>query len=164
MSASPTISCFIANDDETAQLGKTLARYLNPGELVLLDGPLGAGKTALGRAIIRALLNQPALEVPSPTFLLVLPYQNKNISILHADLYRLEDPRELEELGLFEDQNALVLVEWGGRAPELEQLADLVISIEFAPEKAGRKVKICSPKNGASFNELAALDMFGGGK
>src|SRR5688500_3237874 len=109
----------LTDDAATAALGAELAAELRPGDLVILQGDLGAGKTALARAIIRNLAGDPMLEVPSPTFALVQPYDSPAGPILHADLYRLGDPREVEELGLIDNPGAIVLVEWAERAPEI---------------------------------------------
>lgn len=101
---------------DTAALGATIAAQLRRGDLVLLRGDLGAGKTELARAIIRAAAGA-AIEVPSPTFTLVQPYETPGLLITHADLYRLRAVEELGELGLNEalDTGAL-LVEWPDRA------------------------------------------------
>src|SRR5690554_4285994 len=108
---------FLADDAATAQFGAELALTLKPGEVVSLEGDLGAGKTALARAIIRALADDPALEVPSPTFALIQPYETPRGPVLHADLYRLADAAEADELGLLDEPEAIVLVEWADRAP-----------------------------------------------
>jgi tRNA threonylcarbamoyl adenosine modification protein YjeE len=111
---------------------------------VLLEGDLGAGKTALARAIIRTLLRDPALEVPSPSFALVQPYDGEGVSIIHADLYRLASARDIEELGLFDDPAAIVLVEWAERAPGLAARADLVVDLAVAPD-GGRTAVLTRP-------------------
>ena len=133
---------FLADDDATTAFGAGLAQRLSPGDLVLLEGELGAGKTALARAIIRALLDRPDLEVPSPSFALVQPYFSPASTILHADLYRLQGPEEVDELGLFEREDAIVLVEWPSRAPELYEAAQWVIRLSLPPGGSGRLVEI----------------------
>ena len=102
--------------DATARLGAGIAGRLKDGDAVALWGDLGAGKTTLARAILRAL--GVTDEVPSPTFTLVQSYDTRP-RIAHFDLYRLKNAREMEELG-FEDALAdgAVLVEWPERAPE----------------------------------------------
>jgi len=142
MSKQKPISKFVKDENETALLAKFLAEHINPGDLILLNGPLGAGKSALVRAMIKSLLKQPDVEVPSPTFLLVLPYQNEEISILHADLYRFEHEEEIEELGLFDDPEAIIFVEWPERVPWLLQKADMIISLQFGPDNMGRQIEI----------------------
>ncbi|HTJ58118.1 MAG TPA: tRNA (adenosine(37)-N6)-threonylcarbamoyltransferase complex ATPase subunit type 1 TsaE [Devosiaceae bacterium] len=129
---------FLPDDEATARFGRELAATLRPGDLVLLEGDLGAGKTALARALIRALLSDEALEVPSPSFSLVQPYEGNGIALLHADLYRLAGERELDELGLFDRPETIVLVEWPQRAPELFSRASLVIRLSLPPTAIGR--------------------------
>lgn len=100
-----------------------MAPALQPGDALLLEGSLGAGKTALARAIIRARLHNPAEDVPSPTFTLVQTYEAADGDIWHADLYRLTHPDDILELGLDEAlDGAICLIEWpdrlGGHLPE----------------------------------------------
>jgi tRNA threonylcarbamoyladenosine biosynthesis protein TsaE len=110
----PTVS-------DTRRLGRAIAARLEPGDLVLLSGDLGAGKTMLAGAIARALGVEVA--VTSPTFALVHEYETTRGLLLHADLYRLLGPdlgREVARLGLRERraEGAIVLVEWGDDALE----------------------------------------------
>lgn len=109
-------------DDEAAtrDLGAEIALFLKPGDAVLLNGDLGAGKTVLARAVVQALSPEGLdTEVPSPTFTLVQPYETARVPVWHFDLYRLTDPDEVLELG-FEDALAegAVLVEWPERLGE----------------------------------------------
>ncbi len=129
---------FLADDDATAALDARLAGTLQPGDLVLLSGGLGAGKTALARAIIRALAADPPLAVPSPSFALVQPYDIAGRPLLHADLYRLRSEREIDELGLFDHPEAIVLVEWPERAPELAGRATLAVTLSIPADGKGR--------------------------
>lgn len=133
---------FLADDAATLALGQQLATTLRPGDLILLHGDLGAGKSALARAIIRALAGDPELDVPSPTFALVQPYHAGGTPILHADLYRLGDPREVEELGLLDNPEAIVMVEWPERAPELAEAASIEITLAIPPGGVGRTVTV----------------------
>lgn len=107
----------LANEAATAAFAARLAARLRPGDVVLLSGGLGAGKTALARGLIHALGH--AGDVPSPTFTLVQTYDPPavRLPVWHADLYRLEAPEEVEELGLDEGlaEGALV-IEWPERA------------------------------------------------
>jgi tRNA threonylcarbamoyladenosine biosynthesis protein TsaE len=135
---------FLPDDDATAALGARLAAQLRPGDLVLLEGGLGAGKTALARAIIRTLAVEPTLDVPSPSFALVQPYEAAGIPLLHADLYRIGSPREMDELGLFDDPRAIVLVEWAERVPELASRAAMTIVLTVPADGSGRLVEITS--------------------
>jgi tRNA threonylcarbamoyladenosine biosynthesis protein TsaE len=131
------VEIFLADESATNAVGARLAALLRPGDLVLLDGDLGAGKTALARAVIRALTGDPRLEVPSPTFALVQPYEAAGIPIIHADLYRLASEREIDELGFFDNPDAIVLVEWPARAPSLSEMATLRIKLSL-PRHGGR--------------------------
>jgi tRNA threonylcarbamoyladenosine biosynthesis protein TsaE len=133
---------FLPDDDATAALGARLASELKPGDLVLLEGGLGAGKTALARAVIRTLTGDPRLDVPSPSFALVQPYEANGRPVLHADLYRLQEAREIDELGLFERADAIVLVEWPERAGELLSQATMRVTIEVPANGVGRNVEI----------------------
>ncbi len=113
-------------------LAEALAARLQPGDLVLLDGEIGAGKSHFARALIRALAGDPHLDVPSPTFTLVQPYDVR-IPILHVDLYRVAEPYEVDELDLTDSLEAgAVLVEWPsrGEAALPRSNACLTISIE----------------------------------
>ena len=127
----------LPDDAATADLGRTLAAALRPGDLVVLSGGLGAGKSALARAVIRARMHDPMLDVPSPSFALVQPYAAPDGPILHADLYRLADEREIDELGLLDDAAAIVLVEWPQRAPALAARASVTIDLSI-PRTGGR--------------------------
>jgi len=132
----------LKDETATAALGRQLAATLGPGDLVLLAGGLGAGKTTLARAIVRALMLDPELEVPSPSFALVQPYERSDLVILHADLYRLADPRETDELGLFDRDDAIVLVEWPERAPDLAARADVAVTLDIPKDGQGRIAEI----------------------
>lgn len=98
-----------------AALGARIARLLQPGDVVALSGPLGVGKTTLARAIVAA--GGHAGEVPSPTFTILETYPECRPPLVHADFYRLDDPRAAEELGL-EDyrRGAALIAEWPERA------------------------------------------------
>ncbi|HUH77007.1 MAG TPA: tRNA (adenosine(37)-N6)-threonylcarbamoyltransferase complex ATPase subunit type 1 TsaE [Devosia sp.] len=132
----------LADPAATDAFGAALAAELQPGDLVLLEGDLGAGKSAMARAIIRTLSNDPALDVPSPTFALVQPYDTARGPVLHADLYRLGDPREVDELGLLDNPQAIVLVEWAERSPEIVAAATHVIELAIPPGGEGRTVRL----------------------
>ncbi|QDZ12549.1 tRNA (adenosine(37)-N6)-threonylcarbamoyltransferase complex ATPase subunit type 1 TsaE [Devosia ginsengisoli] len=136
------MSRLLADDAATEALGVELANALKPGDLVVLEGDLGAGKTALARAIIRALAGDPMLDVPSPTFALVQPYDTPRGPVLHADLYRLGDAREVDELGLLDNPEAIVLVEWAARAPEIVAAATVTVSLAIPPGGVGRVVTV----------------------
>lgn len=108
----------LSNEDETIALGTRLAAVLAPGDTLLLEGPLGAGKSLLARAIIQARQASfgPPEDVPSPSFTLVQEYEAGGDLLIHADLYRLSGPEEIPELGLEEAAaDAILLVEWPER-------------------------------------------------
>jgi tRNA threonylcarbamoyladenosine biosynthesis protein TsaE len=109
-----------ASEEETIALGERLARGFSPGTVVLLIGGLGAGKTTLTKGIAKGLGAAGPEEVSSPTFTLIHEYGDP-ASVYHVDLYRLDDPRQAETLGLEElfDRHAVVLVEWGEKFPHL---------------------------------------------
>jgi tRNA threonylcarbamoyladenosine biosynthesis protein TsaE len=104
----------------TEALAARLAARARPGDAILLEGPLGAGKSALARAFLRAASGEAALEVPSPTFTLVQSYPLPGgVVAHHFDLYRLEGPAGLQELGWEEAREGIVLVEWPDRLGSL---------------------------------------------
>lgn len=109
--------------EATAALAARLSGLLGPGDVLLLSGDLGAGKTHFARALIQALQARHGApeDVPSPSFTLVQTYEAGDVEIWHADLYRLSDPWEVDELGLTEAfDNAICLVEWPDRlGPDL---------------------------------------------
>lgn len=112
----------LPTEADTTALGARLASLARAGDCFLLEGPIGAGKSHLARAFIRARLGRDE-DVPSPTFTLVQVYGNRDGEIWHADLYRLTHPDEVWELGLDDAfQSAITLVEWpdrlGGHAPQ----------------------------------------------
>lgn len=116
--------------DATCGLARTLAPGLRAGDVLLLSGPVGAGKTHFARCLIRALTT-PDEEVPSPTYTLVQTYPGPGAGIWHADLYRLADPAESIELGLTEAfEDAITLVEWPDRLGDLTPAAAL--HLDFA--------------------------------
>ncbi len=118
MSGSSTFSLALANETATAHLMADLALLLGPGDVVTLSGDLGAGKTAAARAMIRYLAGDETVEVPSPTFTLAQTYELPPFPLVHADLYRINDPLELEEIGLSPlPEGTVALIEWPERAP-----------------------------------------------
>lgn len=131
---------FLPDDAATLAFGGELAALLRPGDIVSLEGELGAGKSALARATIRALADDPDLEIPSPTFALVQPYDTRRGPVLHADLYRLGDAAEADELGLLDTPDAIVLVEWAERAAQVEAAATILIALAIPPGGKGRQV------------------------
>jgi tRNA threonylcarbamoyladenosine biosynthesis protein TsaE len=128
----------LASESDTAALGTKLARLLRPGDVVTLSGPLGVGKTAFARAVLQVAGHQG--EVPSPTFAIVQPYDSLVLPIWHCDLYRIEEPSELEELGLDDALgDGALLIEWPERAGEAAWPQALRLSFDF-DEKGGRSL------------------------
>jgi tRNA threonylcarbamoyladenosine biosynthesis protein TsaE len=124
--------------DETARFGAQLASLLRPGDVVLLSGDLGAGKTTLTQGLARAL----GVEGPvtSPTFVLVQSYRTKGgWDLVHADIWRLEQLREVTELAIPEllEEGAAAVIEWGEKAAPVLPEDALHITIEFVDEEAG---------------------------
>ena len=127
----------------THALGQRLARGLRTGDALLLSGDLGAGKTELARAIIRARAGG-AVDVPSPTFNLVIPYELGDMLITHFDLYRLESADDVMELGFLDAQDdGVVIVEWPDRLGDLEP-ADAV-RIELVSDGQARTARLSGP-------------------
>jgi len=128
------------SEDETIALGRELARDLAPGA-VLLIGNLGAGKTTLAKGIVEGLNAAPADAVSSPTFTLIHQYGqtgNETAPVYHIDLYRLDEARQVESLGL-EDlfaSGSVVLLEWAERFPALLPRERIEIRLRTLPDEA----------------------------
>jgi tRNA threonylcarbamoyladenosine biosynthesis protein TsaE len=122
-------SCFLPDEEATLAFGACLARALQEGGIVTLRGELGSGKTTLSRGLLRALGHAGAVK--SPTYTLVEPYEIGARKIFHYDLYRLNDPAELEYLGLrdFIDKHTLTLIEWPEKGGSLLPQADLELAL-----------------------------------
>ena len=99
----------------TEALAATVAAMARAGDVILLAGPLGAGKSTFARAFLRAASDDPALEVPSPTFTLVQSYDTPIGTVNHFDLWRLDGPGGIAEFGWQEAQDGITLVEWPDR-------------------------------------------------
>jgi tRNA threonylcarbamoyladenosine biosynthesis protein TsaE len=127
---------------ETIELGQRLARELPSRGVVLLIGNLGAGKTTLAKGIASGRGAAPADEVTSPTFTLIHEYRD---SVYHIDLYRLEEAKEAATLGLEElfERDALVLIEWGERFPEL--MPDERVEIRIEARGDEREIEVRRP-------------------
>ncbi len=132
-----TFSFSLPDEAATEQLGATLAARLKPRDVVGLKGELGTGKTTLARAILRAASGDAALIVPSPTFTLVEVYETRAGTFWHFDLYRLETPEQVFELG-WEDALAegIVLIEWPER---LGPLMPKHLSVALEVDGEGRR-------------------------
>jgi tRNA threonylcarbamoyladenosine biosynthesis protein TsaE len=119
----------LENEEATAAVGAALGRAAKPGDVITLSGPLGVGKTGLARGFLAALGH--AGEVPSPSFAIVQPYEDVDPPVWHVDLYRIEDPSEIDELGLDSAAGAVLLVEWPERAGADLWPEALRLSLEF---------------------------------
>ncbi len=128
----------LADPDATARLAAALARLLRAGDLVALEGDLGAGKTAFARALIRELTTAEE-EVPSPTFTLVQTYEAADFEIWHFDLYRLEKPEDAFELGIEDAMaEAVTLIEWPDRLGRYLPRDRLVVRMDYAGGESER--------------------------
>jgi tRNA threonylcarbamoyl adenosine modification protein YjeE len=134
----------LSDETATAELGARIARGLGPGDAVLLKGELGAGKTTLARAILRALGVEG--HVPSPTFTLVQAYETERLAVFHFDLYRIDSPRDLAELGIDDalDQGA-ALVEWPERGFPPQLAADALTVHLTQRDANSREARIAGP-------------------
>lgn len=122
---------------DTSRLAAALAGLLQPGDVIALDGTLGAGKTAFVRTLIQALAGQD-IDVPSPTFNLLLVYDFADFALYHYDLYRLESPEEALELDIDEAfDNGVSLIEWPDRLGRYLPPDHLRITITLAGEGGG---------------------------
>jgi len=123
----------LPSPETTARFAADLATRLRAGDVLLLSGPVGAGKTHFARHLITRLLITPE-DIPSPTFTLVQTYQGASGEIWHADLYRLNDSAEIVELGLSDAfETSICLVEWPDRLGDMAPKDALTLT--FTPEK-----------------------------
>src|SRR3569833_1740692 len=164
MNEPSSFSVALPNETATAHLMADLALLLGPGDTVTLAGVLGGGKTTAARAMIRYLAGDDDYEVPSPTFTLTQTYDLPPIPVLHADLYRIADATELEEIGLsplFE--GTLALIEWPERAPEAmpDDRIDIAFSHRPSLGSSARAAEITGHGEAAAkVARLAALRRF----
>ena len=135
-----TTDLLLPDEAATMRLGAGLAGLLQVGEALCLSGPLGAGKSTLARALVRALTT-PDEEVPSPTFTLVQVYDGARLRLAHFDLYRLTSADEVFEIGLDEalDEGAVV-IEWPERLED--HLPPDRLDIEITLAESGRRAKL----------------------
>lgn len=135
-----TLNLDLHDSAATEAIGAQLATRLNDGGLVFLSGDLGAGKTTLVRALLRALGHEGAVR--SPTYAIVEPYRIGEMEVFHLDLYRIADPEELDYLGLREwlRPGVLVLVEWPERGRGALPAPRLHLHLEHAGES--RRLRI----------------------
>ncbi|WP_187428492.1 tRNA threonylcarbamoyladenosine biosynthesis protein TsaE [Roseobacter fucihabitans] len=135
-----TLSLILTSSDATAQAAARLAPMLRPGDIVLLEGNVGAGKTHFARAAIQSLLRVPE-DVPSPTFTLVQTYQTRLGPVWHADLYRIGAVEEIEELGLLEAfDTAICFLEWPDRLGPLRPQGALTLHLADGGDEDARRL------------------------
>ncbi|MDK9721871.1 MAG: tRNA (adenosine(37)-N6)-threonylcarbamoyltransferase complex ATPase subunit type 1 TsaE [Rhodospirillales bacterium] len=133
----------LASEHDTAGLGARLAALARPGDVLALSGGLGAGKTALARAFIRAFLGNAKEEVPSPTFTLVQTYEGPRGACWHFDLYRLQRSEDALELDIEEAfENAVSLIEWPERLGGLLPAKALAVDLAFAADAKARRATL----------------------
>lgn len=153
----PEVRTLLLSDEAaTTRLGQALAGNLTAGEVVLLAGDLGMGKSTLARGLIRAL-TRPDEDVPSPTFTLVQFYESEP-PVAHFDLYRLDDPREVDEIGLHEAiDDGVALIEWPERlgTAGAEALSPDRLSVTLTTDGAGRRAHLAG--HGAWVEKLKDL-------
>jgi tRNA threonylcarbamoyladenosine biosynthesis protein TsaE len=145
--ASPRESVLTFSEEQTLQAGIRLSDHLDRGDTVLLEGGLGAGKTVFARGVARGLGVNPK-EVRSPTFTLVNVYPGR-LPVYHIDLYRIDDPAELEELGLeeFIGTDGVALVEWAGRLGRYAAGGSVRVRIEDLGGES-RRIEIVDERSG----------------
>jgi tRNA threonylcarbamoyladenosine biosynthesis protein TsaE len=141
--------------DDTRTLGRSLATRLRAGDLILLTGPLGAGKTVLAQGIGEGLGVAPA--VTSPTFVIARVHRGGRLPLVHADAYRLGDRFELDDLDLDADAaESVTLVEWGEGIAE--QLADAHLEVRLERLEDDIRVVTLIPRGGDWAQRIAGLD------
>ena len=141
--APSTLRTTVASETGMAKLAVALGHRLVRGDTILLEGPIGAGKTFFARALIQARLEAAGLweDVPSPSYTLVQTYDDDSEEIWHADLYRLSSPEDCAELGLDEAfGHAITLIEWPDRLGDLCPTDALTLSFELGKAEGHRNV------------------------
>ena len=133
------LEAVLNNEAETLTLAAALASLLAPGDLIGLEGGLGAGKTTFARGAIHGLGVPTDTVVTSPTFALVHQYDGR-LPIAHADFYRLNEGAALEELGIDEllEEGSVLLVEWGRKFPSVASRASLWVELEIRSDETRR--------------------------
>lgn len=146
------------SENDTAACAQKLAPRLRPGDVLLLEGDVGAGKSVFARALIRHLTGEPDLEVPSPTFTLVQTYDTKAGPVWHFDLYRLKGAEDIYELGWEEAlSDAIAIVEWPERLEELLPPFFLSVRFDMVPGQPGSRIITLTPSGGDWTGRLEPL-------
>ena len=143
---------FSLSEGETYEIGRTLGRQLDGSELVLLEGPLGIGKTVFARGIAAGLGIDPD-QVCSPSYTIVQEYDGERSRMYHVDLYRVEHVDEIATLGLEEllGSGAVVVVEWGERLPESYRRNAMTVRLHEIGE-AARRIEFNQPTRTATID------------
>lgn len=168
-SANPSLAATLrlASPEATEGLAEALADLLEPGDTILLEGPIGAGKSHFCRAAIRHLLSREGLveDIPSPTFTLVQTYLLPEAEVWHADLYRLTDPAQIIELGLEEAfETAITFVEWPDRLGAALPRNALHVALSTEADEDVRTARIsASDSRWNKLKPLLAADLWGDG-
>ena len=130
------ITVLLSDLAATEALAERLASVARTGDCILLEGPLGSGKTALARAFLRAAAGDPTMDVPSPSFTLMQSYDTKIGPVFHYDLWRLDGPTSMAELDWEEALDGIVLAEWPDRLGKLRPADALTISLQTGEGEA----------------------------
>ncbi len=149
-----SVSIQLPSEAATQQLASILAKYIRSGVIYLI-GDLGAGKTTLTRSWLQRLGHQG--NVKSPTYTLVEPYQINDQPVYHFDLYRLQDPFELELIGIrdyLQQENALLLIEWPQKGEPIVPSADYTLELTTNQDGITRRLKLTSLHGNETWNQL----------
>lgn len=134
------------SENDTENAARAIAENLRAGDVLLLSGDLGAGKTVFARALIRAMTDDDGMDVPSPTFTLLQTYDTPQGTLWHFDLYRIKNPEDIYELGWEEAMTGgIVIVEWPERLGSLAPRAAVRVEFRTTPE-AGRILTVTIPE------------------
>ena len=148
-----SLKIFLPDETATSRLGAVLAGLLRSGDTVLLNGPIGAGKTHLAREFIQNFLGQRE-EVPSPSFTLVQTYGKAGAEVWHADLYRLSHPDEVIELGLVDAfDTAICLIEWPDKLGSISPKNALTVALTAKGE--GRLAELSGPTRAELLDKIS---------
>ena len=146
----------LGSESATSRFAAALGARLSAGDTILLEGGIGAGKTHFARALILSRLSVPE-DVPSPTFTLVQTYETSDgTELWHADLYRLTDPSELDELGLTDAfEEAICLIEWPDRLGSLRPASALTLRLDLTAQDGERVLHMSGPARWSFLKELS---------
>jgi len=134
-----TVEMLTANEEQTRDLGERLGRGLQRGDVLLLSGDLGTGKTCLTQGIGRGLDCKG--NVNSPSYVLMNEYAGRE-TLYHADLYRIEDVEELDDLGLWDyAERGVLVIEWPERGPELLPGDGVVVELRYGDVERQRRLR-----------------------